>query len=427
MLDIRLIAANTEEVKKALSNRNPKLADAIDNVLAAHGEYKKILTSVEELRAKRNDLSKTIGALRAQKEIEKAEAVTKEVAQIKAVMSENEVKLEELKTKVEDMLLNIPNMPDASVTVGKDENDNKEIRKIGTPPQFNFKPLDHHGVGEGLGILDFETAAKLSGSRFSLIKGDGARLERALISYMLDLHYKKGFMEVVPPVIVNENVMYGTGQLPKFRDDMYALEGEPKQFLISTAEIALTNMNRDSILPAADLPVKLTACTPCFRKESGAYGKDTRGLIRNHQFDKVELVMLSNKDDSFKCLEEMTGAAEDVLKGLGLAYRVVELCTGDMGFSSAKTYDIEVWMPSENKYREISSCSNCTDFQARRMNMRYKNADDKPEFVHTLNGSGIAVGRTLAAILENYQHEDGSVTIPEALKPYFGKDKITVK
>ncbi|WP_424245498.1 seryl-tRNA synthetase [Elusimicrobium posterum] len=424
MLDIKLIAGSPEQVKESLSSRNQSLALLVDEVILVHQKYKKALNIVEELRSKRNELSKSIGMLRA-KEPAKAEEAMKQVAEIKTQMEEHEKEMESLKETMESMLLNIPNLPDASVTIGANETQNKEIRKGANPvPTFDFKVQDHHAVGENLGILDFETAAALSGSRFSLLRGNGARLERALINFMLDMHAKKGFLEILPPAIVNEEVMYGTGQLPKFREDMYELTGEPKQFLISTAEISLTNMNRGKVLAQKDFPIKLTACTPCFRKESGTYGKDTRGLIRNHQFNKVELVMLSTPQDSYKCLEEMTAAAEDVLQTLGLAYRVIELCTGDMGFSSAKTYDIEVWMPSENKYREISSCSNCTDFQARRMNLRFKNADGKMEFVHTLNGSGVAVGRTMAAILENYQQEDGSVLIPKALVPYFGAEKI---
>jgi seryl-tRNA synthetase len=398
----------------------------IDQAAVLNAEYKKILARAEELRSKRNELSKHVGVLRRDKPAE-AEKIMAEVTDMKNEMAEKETSLEEFKKKIENLLLNIPNLPHTTVPAGKNETENKEVRRVGAVPNFNFKPLDHHAVGEKLGILDFETAATLSGSRFSLLRGDGAKLERALINYMLDMHAKNGYTEIAPPAVVNENILVGTGQLPKFREDMYALEGEPKQFLISTAEIPLTNLNRGKILPAESLPLKYVACTPCFRKESGAYGKDTRGLIRNHQFDKVELVMISDRQKSFECLEIMTANAEAVLSGLGLAYRTVLLCTGDMGFSSAKTYDIEVWMPSENKYREISSCSDCTDFQARRMNLRCKTENGKPEFVHTLNGSGVAVGRTLAAILENCQTSDGSVLVPPALVPYFGKDKITSK
>ena len=424
MLDIKLISSDPDAVKAALSQRAGSYDTLVDEVFALNAEYKKFLTEVETLRSKRNDLSKQIGVLR-QKDAASAEKAMAEVAEIKEAMANKEQSLEVLKNKVEQIILTLPNIPDASVPAGKDEKSNKEIRRYGEPAKFNFTPADHHALGEKLGILDFETAAKLSGSRFSLLRAEGARLARALINYMLELHAGKGYQEIMPPVIVNEAMLFGTGQLPKFREDMYALEGEPKQFLISTAEISLTNMSRDSILKEAQLPIKLTAATPCFRKESGAYGKDTRGLIRNHQFDKVELVMIAPQDKSFDCLEQLTADAEDVLRGLKLPYRVMELCTGDMGFSSAKTYDIEVWMPGENKYREISSCSNCTDFQARRMSLRYKTADGKTQLAHTLNGSGVAVGRALAAVLENYQQADGSVKIPAALIPYFGKDKIS--
>ncbi len=424
MLDIKLITANSDGVKTSLSSRKAALAANIDAVLEVNARYKKLLNEVEELRAKRNNLSQQIGAMR-KADPAGAEKLMAEVAQIKEAMASKEAAMEALKKETDDMLLNIPNLPDASVPVGASEADNKFIRQSGTPPVMDFKPLDHQSVGEGLGILDFDAATTLSGSRFALLRADGAKLERALINYMLDMHAKHGFTEMATPVIVNEEILYGTGQLPKFREDMYELSGEPKQFLISTAEISLTNINRGRVLAQKDLPIKYAAATPCFRKEAGSYGKDTRGLIRNHQFNKVEMVMLSDKDSSFALLEEMTKCAENILAGLGLAYRVIELCTGDMGFSAAKTYDLEVWLPSENKYREISSCSNCTDFQARRMNLRYKDAEGKMQFVHTLNGSGVAVGRTFAAILENYQQADGSVVIPSALVPYFGKEKIT--
>ena len=357
-----------------------------------------------------------------------AKEAMEQVGKLKEEMAEKEAELEPLKKEINDLLLSIPNMPNEHIPVGVSDADNPEYLPCSIPlPKFDFKPLDHQAVGEKLGILDFEAAAALSGSRFALFKGDGARLERAIISFMLDMHAKKGYTEILPPVIVNEDILIGTGQLPKFREDMYELTGEPKQFLISTAEIPLTNLNRIRVIPEAELPIKLTAYSPCFRKESGTYGKDTRGLIRNHQFDKVELVMLSKPEHSYQMLEIMVSDAQEILKELGIPYHVVELCSGDIGFSSAKTYDIEVWMPSENRFREISSCSNCLDFQARRMGLRYKNAQGKQEYVHTLNGSGLAVGRTFAAILENFQQADGSVIIPPALRPYFGKDKIEAK
>lgn len=428
MLDIKQIVATPDEIKRRLSLRKPELAAQIDEVLGVYENYKKVLAAVEELRAKRNSLSKQIGQIKREKGADAAQAAMAEVGQLKEAMAGKEAQLEPLKAKIDELLLSIPNVPHEGIPVGKSDADNPEVKACDIPlPHFDFKPLDHQAVGEKLGILDFAAAATLSGSRFALYKGDGARLERAIISFFLDTHAKKGYTEILPPVIVNEEIMYGTGQLPKFREDMYELTGEPKQFLISTAEIPLTNLNRSRQIAESELPIKLTAWTPCFRKESGTYGKDTRGLIRNHQFNKVELVMLSKPEESFKMLEVMVADAQDVLRQLGLPFHVVELCSGDIGFSSTKTYDIEVWMPSENRFREISSCSNCLDFQARRMGMRYKNANGKLEYVHTLNGSGVAVGRTFAAILENFQQADGSVIIPEVLRPYFGKDKIEAK
>lgn len=428
MLDIKQIIANPEETKRRLSLRKSALAAQIDEVLSVYDSYKKALASVEELRAKRNSLSKQIGQIKKEQGDEAAKAAMAEVSALKEEMAQKEAALDPLKKQIDDLLLSIPNIPNENIPVGTSDADNPEYIACTTElPKFDFTPLDHQAVGENLGILDFAAAATLSGSRFALYKGDGARLERAIISFMLDLHARKGYTEILPPVIVNEEILYGTGQLPKFREDMYELTGEPKQFLISTAEIPLTNLNRARTIAEAELPIKLTAWTPCFRKESGTYGKDTRGLIRNHQFNKVELVMISKPEESYKMLEIMVSDAQDVLKELGLPYHVVELCSGDIGFSSAKTYDIEVWMPSENRFREISSCSNCLDFQARRMGLRYKNAQGKLEYVHTLNGSGLAVGRTFAAILENFQQADGSVVIPPALRPYFGKDKIEAK
>ena len=428
MLDMKLIIANPDEVKRRLSLRKPELAAQIDEVLSLYENYKKVLAAVEELRAKRNSLSKQIGQIKKEKGDEAAKETMAEVSRLKEDMAQKEAELDPMKKQIDDLLLSIPNLPNEHIPVGTSDADNPEYLPCTIPlPKFDFKPLDHQAVGEKLGILDFAAAATLSGSRFALYKGDGARLERAIIAFMLDMHARKGYTEILPPVIVNEEILYGTGQLPKFREDMYELAGEPKQFLISTAEIPLTNLNRGRVIAEAELPIKLTAYTPCFRKESGTYGKDTRGLIRNHQFNKVELVMISKPENSYQMLEIMVSDAQEVLKELGLPYHVVELCSGDIGFSSAKTYDIEVWMPSENRFREISSCSNCLDFQARRMGLRYKNAQGKLEYVHTLNGSGLAVGRTFAAILENFQQADGSVIIPPALRPYFGKDKIESK
>ncbi len=428
MLDIKKIVENPTEFKTRLALRKPELAGQIDEVLAKYNDYKTVLAQVEELRAKRNEMSKSIGKIKKEQGDEAAKAAMAEVGKIKEEMAQKEAALEPLKKEVDGLLLSIPNMPNEKIPVGTSDADNPEYIACSMPiPHFDFKPLDHQAIGEKLGILDFEAAAALSGSRFALFKGEGARLERAIIAFMLDMHAKKGYTEILPPVIVNEDILIGTGQLPKFREDMYELTGEPKQFLISTAEIPLTNLNRIRVVPHEELPIKLTAYSPCFRKESGTYGKDTRGLIRNHQFDKVELVMLSKPENSYEMLEQMVSDAQDVLKALEIPYHVVELCSGDIGFSSAKTYDIEVWMPSENKFREISSCSNCLDFQARRMGLRYKNELGKQAYVHTLNGSGLAVGRTFAAILENFQQKDGSVIIPKALRPYFGKDKIEAK
>ena len=428
MLDIKQIVENPELFKTRLALRKPELAQQIEVVLAKYTFYKTVLARVEELRAKRNEMSKSIGKIKKEQGDEAAKTAMAEVGKIKEDMAAQEVTLEPLKKEINDLLLSIPNLPNEKIPVGVSDADNPEYIACSLPlPKFDFKPLDHQAVGEKLGILDFEAAAALSGSRFALFKGEGARLERAIISFMLDMHAKKGYTEILPPVIVNEEILVGTGQLPKFREDMYELTGEPKQFLISTAEIPLTNLNRIRVVPEEELPIKLTAYSPCFRKESGTYGKDTRGLIRNHQFDKVELVMLSKPENSYEMLEVMVSDAQDILKALEIPYHVVELCSGDIGFSSAKTYDIEVWMPSENRFREISSCSNCLDFQARRMGLRYKNAQGKQAYLHTLNGSGLAVGRTFAAILENFQQKDGSVIIPKALRPYFGKDKIEVK
>ncbi|MBR4681745.1 MAG: serine--tRNA ligase [Elusimicrobiaceae bacterium] len=428
MLDIKQIVENPELFKTRLALRKPELAQQIEVVLAKYTFYKTVLARVEELRAKRNEMSKSIGKIKKEQGDEAAKTAMAEVGKIKEDMAAQEATLEPLKKEINDLLLSIPNLPNEKIPVGVSDADNPEYIACSLPlPKFDFKPLDHQAVGEKLGILDFEAAAALSGSRFALFKGEGARLERAIISFMLDMHAKKGYTEILPPVIVNEEILVGTGQLPKFREDMYELTGEPKQFLISTAEIPLTNLNRIRVVPEEELPIKLTAYSPCFRKESGTYGKDTRGLIRNHQFDKVELVMLSKPENSYEMLEVMVSDAQDILKALEIPYHVVELCSGDIGFSSAKTYDIEVWMPSENRFREISSCSNCLDFQARRMGLRYKNAQGKQAYLHTLNGSGLAVGRTFAAILENFQQADGSVIIPQALRPYFGKDKIEAK
>jgi seryl-tRNA synthetase len=426
MIDIKILTSAPEETKAKLALRTPKLAEEADKVFELSLTYKTAMTEVETLRAQRNELSKKIGLIRAKEGPVAAEAVMKEANALKNAMAGKEQQTARLKAQIDNILLTIPNLPSPETPPGRDERDNKIIKENTLPlPQFNFKIKDHHEIGEALGILDFETAAKLSGSRFALLRGDGARLERSLICFMLDMQTKKGYVEYMPPAIVNADILLGTGQLPKFKDDMYRVDGEGEQYLISTAEIPLSNLYRGQILNAADLPKAFTAYTPCFRKEAGTYGKDTRGLIRNHQFNKVELVWLAKPEESMQILERMTTDAEAVLEALELPYRRILLCAGDMGFSAAKTYDLEVWLPSEGRFREISSCSNCTDFQARRMNLRFKNAGSNgTELVHTLNGSGIAVGRTFASILENYQQEDGSVIIPKVLRPYFGKDTI---
>jgi len=430
--DLSLLRKDHEAARRALTSRNPRWGAELDALLKLDESHRTLLKEVEDLRARRNSASQEIGKAKAAKDEAKAAALMAEVGKLKADMPAKEAALAESEKAIRAAALELPNLPHASVPVGKDESQNPEVRKALEPRQFEFKPLDHQSVGEKLGILDLAAAAKLSGSRFALWKGPGARLLRALGNFLLDRHALKGYLEVHPPYLVRPEVMEGTSQLPKFEADMYKTvnsEGEKQStlYLISTSEISLTNMVREEILPADRLPMKLTAFTPCFRQEAGSYGKDVRGVIRNHQFDKVELVWITKPEDSLDALEQLTSDAEDVLAELGLPYRVIHLCTGDMGFAARKTYDIEVWMPSENKYREISSCSDCSDFQARRMSARFRrDAKAAPELVHTLNGSGVAVGRLAAAILENFQQADGSVIIPRALAPYFGAERISV-
>jgi len=382
---------------------------------------------VEEMRQKRNTISQQIGRLK--KEGQDASDMLAEAKKISDNMASSEESLRDLEIQNRNILLLIPNIPDESVPVGKDETENKEIRAWGDIRQFDFEPKNHWDIGEDLDILDFERAGKIAGARFVIYKGGGARLERALINFMLDLHTgEHGYTEIIPPVLVNRETMTGTGQLPKFEDDLFKLDDSDAKgyLLIPTAEVPVTNIYREEILRDSDLPIYHTAYTPCFRREAGSYGKDTRGLIRQHQFNKVELVKFVKPENSYDELESLTRNAEEVLKRLGLPYRVVTLCTGDIGFSAAKTYDLEVWFPAQGKYREISSCSNFVDFQARRADIRFKSEGQKgTEFIHTLNGSGLAVGRTLAAILENFQEKDGTVIIPEVLIPYMGMDKIS--
>ena len=426
MLDIQLLRSNIEEVATRLAARGYTLDVDAFNTLEA--ERKFLQTRMQELQSKRNTVSKQIGI--AKKNGEDVSAIMAEVANLGDELKAAEEGFAGVQQQLDSWLMSIPNLPHASVPAGKDENDNVEVRRWGSPRQFDFEVKDHVDVGAPLG-LDFDTGAKLSGARFTVLKGEIARLHRALAQFMLNTHTgEHGYTEHYTPYIVNDSALFGTGQLPKFAEDMFKVtrggeEGTVDQYLISTSEITLTNTVSDSILKEEELPKKLTAHSPCFRSEAGSYGRDTRGLIRQHQFDKVEMVRIEKPEDSYAALEEMVGHAENILKALGLPYRVITLCTGDMGFGSAKTYDLEVWLPAQNTYREISSCSNCEAFQSRRMQARYKDSNGKNQLVHTLNGSGLAVGRTLVAVLENYQNANGSVTIPEVLRPYMGgKDKI---
>ncbi|MFZ6774308.1 serine--tRNA ligase [Undibacterium sp. SXout7W] len=422
MIDIQLLRKDIAAVAARLATRKFKLD--VDAFNALEGERKQIQSRTEELQAKRNSLSKQIGMLKGKGE--DASAVMTEVGGIGDELKASEVRLSEVQTAMTAFLQTIPNLPHESVVVGQDESANVEIRKVGTPPVFDFEVKDHVDIGSALG-LDFDTAVKLTGSRFSVMKGGMARLHRALAQFMLDTQtVEHGYTEMYTPYMVNADSMRGTGQLPKFEEDLFAVkkggqdgEGETL-YLIPTSEVTLTNTVRDEIIPADALPIKMTAHTPCFRSEAGSYGRDTRGMIRQHQFDKVEMVQIVHPEKSMEALDEMVGHAEAILKKLGLPYRVVSLCTGDMGFGATKTFDLEVWLPAQNTYREISSVSNMEAFQARRMQARFRNAQGKPEAVHTLNGSGLAVGRTLVAVLENYQQADGSVVIPEALRAYMG-------
>ncbi|ALU88999.1 seryl-tRNA synthetase [Herbaspirillum rubrisubalbicans M1] len=424
MIDIQLLRKDIDNVAARLAARKFVLDVAGFNALEA--ERKQIQTRTEELQGKRNSLSKQIGMLKGKGE--DASAVMAEVNGIGDELKASATRLDEVQQQMTLFLQAVPNLPHESVPVGNDENGNVELRKVGTPRQFDFEIKDHVDVGAPLG-LDFDTATKLTGSRFAVLKGGIARLHRALAQFMLNTHtMEHGYTECYTPYIVNADSLRGTGQLPKFEADLFAAkkggqEGEAENaalYLIPTAEVPLTNFVRDEIVAGDALPMKFTAHSPCFRSEAGSYGRDTRGMIRQHQFDKVEMVQIVHPEQSYAALEEMLGHAETILKKLGLPYRVITLCTGDMGFGAAKTYDIEVWLPAQNTYREISSVSNCEAFQARRMQARFRNAQGKPELLHTLNGSGLAVGRTLVAVLENYQQADGSVDIPEVLQPYMG-------
>lgn len=421
MLDIQALRTDLEGVHIRLALRAYTLDTARFEALDAARKARQ--TEMQDIQAKRNASSKQIGILKSKGE--DTTAIMAEVADLGAQLSAAEAAYHAVQDELDGWLLTIPNLPHESVPAGRDETENVEVRRVGTPRTFDFAPKDHIDVGTPLG-LDAETGAALAGARFTLMRGSIARLHRALAQFMLDMHTQQhGYTEHYTPYIVNPEILFGTGQLPKFADDMYRVmcggdENAKEQYLISTSEITLTNTVRDRVLSLKDLPLRMTAHSPCFRSEAGSYGKDVRGLIRQHQFDKVEMVQIVRPEDSYATLEEMTTHAEAVLKALELPYRVITLCTGDMGFSAAKTYDLEVWLPAQNTYREISSCSNCEDFQARRMKARFKDEDGKNKLVHTLNGSGVAVGRALVAVLENHQNADGSVTIPVALRPYLG-------
>lgn len=417
MLDIKNLRANTEEIKAALLKRNNGEYD-IDTIINLDKERREILQTVEQLKAKQNQVSKEIPKLK--KEGKDVSPIFAEMKELSNEIKEMDVKVKEIDENIKQKILYIPNIPNEVVPVGNDDQDNIEMRTWGEPRNFEFDIKAHWDLGVDLGILDFERAAKITGARFSIFKGKGALLERALINFMLTKHtVEHGYTELMTPLMVNRESMIGTGQLPKFEEDAFKLPSKD-YFLVPTAEVPVTNYHRGEILEEADLPVSYTAYTPCFRQEAGSAGRDTRGLIRNHQFDKVEMVKLVHPDKSYEELEKLTNHAEEILKALGLPYRVVTLCSGDLGFSSAKTYDLEVWMPSYGRYVEISSCSNFEDYQGRRANIRFRPEDGKLQFVHTLNGSGLAVGRTFAAIVENYQREDGSIEIPENLRPFMG-------
>ena len=435
MLDILLLRKDlASAVARLESRKKPQAFLNVEAFQALEAERKTIQTCTEELQSQRNQLSKQIGALMGKGEKDAAEAAKAQVAALKNELDGSVVRLEQIQAELQAMLAAVPNLPHESVPVGADEAGNVELRRWGAPKAYDFAVKDHVDLGASLG-LDFDLGAKLSGSRFTVMQGQMARLHRALAQFMLDVQTgEHGYTECYVPYIVNADSLKGTGQLPKFEGDLFAAkkggqDGEPVPdnaalYLIPTSEVPLTNIVRDEVLQEAELPIRLTAHSPCFRSEAGSYGRDTRGMIRQHQFDKVEMVQIVHPEKSYQALEEMTGHAEAILQKLGLPYRVVALCTGDMGFGAAKTYDLEVWLPAQNTFREISSVSNCEAFQARRMQARFKNAQGKNELVHTLNGSGLAVGRTLVAVLENYQNQDGSITVPDALRPYMGGMEI---
>ena len=425
MLDIKYLRENLKDAEKRLSTRGNGVD--LSFVTSLDEKRRRLLKEAEALKERRNTVSEEVGRLK--KEKKDASPLVSEMQDVSSRIKSLDKEVSGYEEELKNLLLTIPNLPHTSAPVGHDENGNKVVRVSGKKPSFSFPPKEHVEIGESLGIIDFERAGKLSGARFSLMKGVGALLERALINFMLDLHTKEhGYLEVLPPFMVKSDCFVGTGQLPKFEEDLFKIEGWD-HYLVPTAEVPVTNIHRGEILDEDALPISYTASTPCFRKEAGSYGKDVKGLIRQHQFNKVELVKFTTPETSYDELEKLTGHAEEVLKRLGLHYRVVSLCTGDLGFSSAKTYDLEVWLPGQEKYREISSCSNFEDFQARRAEIKYRPKDGgKLRFVHTLNGSGLAIGRTVVALLENFQQEDGSVIIPEVLRPYMGGlERITKK
>ena len=422
MLDIKLIKEKPEYVKQRLITRNADYSSEIDRIIEADVQRRSLITDTEQLRAKQNSVSKEIPKLK--KEGKDTSEIFEEMRKLSDKVKADTDKIDDLDSEIESLLLSIPNLPDESVPIGPDDSANVEIRRWGEPRSFSFNPQPHWDVGAKLGILDPESATKVTGTRFHFYRGFGSKLERAVVNFYLDTHSENGYTEIFPPFMVNRDSMRGTGQLPKFEEDAFKVAGTD-YFLIPTAEVPVTNMHKNTILSSEELPIKYCAYSACFRAEAGSAGRDTRGLIRQHQFNKVELVKFTDPEKSWEELDALLEDAQRVLKGLGLAHRVVCLSTGDMGFSSAKTYDIEVWMPSYNRYVEISSCSNFIDYQARRANIKFKRSSgDKAQYVHTLNGSGVAVGRTVAAILENYQNEDGTVTVPEALRKYTGFDLI---
>ena len=425
MLDLNYVRENLDKVRAALASRGAD-AQALDEFEAADAERKRVIAESDSLNAQRNAASREIGGLMKEGKKDQADSRRREVGELKDRIADLDQKRAAAEAKINDLLSTVPNVPHESVPIGESEEDNVEIRRWGTPPTFDFDPKDHVDLGTALGILDLERAAKISAARFAILNGAGARLERALVNFMLDVQTREnGYEETLPPFIVNRDSLFGTAQLPKFEADLFKLEDERNLYLIPTAEVPVTNYHREEILDANDLPKRWAAYTPCFRSEAGSYGRDTRGVIRQHQFEKIELVKYSLPENSYNELESLTRDAESILQRLGLHYRVVALSTADLGFGSAKTYDIEVWLPSQNTFREISSCSNYESFQARRAQIRFRRAGGaKPEYVHTLNGSGLAVGRTWISILENYQQADGSVIIPEALQPYVDMDVI---